>query len=129
MQHQGTARFSTQARNEAQFAYAKAMATLQERGELAPDDKGFLLQQRPRGIDEVGRIVLEFATPADSQLAGERAALSRLSRVLVEEQLASGVERTTSSPPRKEGRRSVAVAPRSNPSCPAHDPRLGNTTS
>ena len=95
--------FSKEARHAEQLAFTKGIAALQARGGLTEPDRRFLLSQRPRGLDEEGRIVLEFATPSAAVTAGTNPALSRLARQLREGQLAAGVDRQVALQPVKKG--------------------------
>ena len=114
MQHQ-TGRFSKEARAAAQLAFTKALAALEENEPLAPDERRFLVEQRPCGIDEVGRIVLEYPSESAAREAGLRAALTRIGRVLSERRLAAGVERTTIQPPRNRRKASGRSGPPISP--------------
>ena len=98
-----TGPFSKEARSAAQLAYSKGFDALKAHGYLTEADRRFLLSQRPRGVDGAGRIVLEFATPAEAAAAGSSPALNRIARQLREGQLAAGLERTVArQPPKKK---------------------------
>ena len=98
MQHDSTAGFSKAARNAAQVAYVKGIGALECHGGLSEPDSHFLRAQRPCGVDGEGRIVLEFASPAEAAAAGGRAVLTRLARALRAQGLAAGMERKVAAP-------------------------------
>ncbi len=91
----------------------KALAELEALRALSGDDQAVLTSQRPIGIDEAGRIVLEYATPAAAAEAGGRAAMMRLGRVLREQRLAAGTDRRVTTPehPKRRVRRWRAGPP------------------
>ena len=98
MQHDSTAGFSKAARNAAQVAYVKGIGALECHGGLSEPDSRFLRAQRPCGVDGEGRIVLEFASPAEAAAAGGRAVLTRLARALRVQGLAADMERRVTAP-------------------------------
>ncbi len=97
-----TGAFSKEARSAAQIAYVKGFEALRACGYLTEGDRLFLLSQRPCGVDGEGRIVLEFATPAEAAAAGSSPALNRIARQLREGQLAAGLDRRVVSQPSKK---------------------------
>ena len=70
MQTHSTKPSPKQARVAAQIAYVKGIESLKTSGGLTDADRRFLYSQRPSSIDAEGRIVLEFASPADVIAAG-----------------------------------------------------------
>ena len=92
-----------QARAAAQIAYVKGIDALRTSGGLTEADRRFLCSQRPTGIDEEGRIVLEFASAADVVAAGSSPALNRIARQLRGDHLAAGLDRKVALPRRGNG--------------------------
>ena len=78
---------------------SRAWVALEGNGGLSKADSRFLRAQRPCGVDDEGRIVLEFASAA---AAGGRAALARLARELRAQGLAAGMVRRVYQAPRKK---------------------------
>ena len=103
MQIHSTKPSPKQARAAAQIAYVKGIDALRTSGGLTEADRRFLYSQRPTGIDEEGRIVLEFASAADAAAAGSSPALNRIARKLRGDHLAAGLDRKVALPPRGNG--------------------------
>ena len=90
------------AKTLAQIAYVKGIDALKASGGLTETDQRFLFSQRPSGVDEEGRIVLDFATPAAAAAARSNPLLNRIARQLREGRLASGLDRRVAAPSRPQ---------------------------
>ena len=84
----------------AQLAFVKGIEALRKCGGLTEADRRFRYSQRPSGVDEEGRIVLDFASPAAATSSSP--ALNRIARQLPKRGLASELDRRVAAPLRPQ---------------------------
>lgn len=112
METRVTIRFSRESRLRAQKRLMLATDSLRRAGSLSDEEASLLLQQRPSGLDQAERIVLEYATQEEAAAVQKLPALAKLGRelqllhraglaVLIRAPLSRKARRSRSGPPKR----------------------------